>query len=82
MPIRRAAPSFWVNGMRKSVFVLLTLALSACHPDAGAPTAEENRQLDEAANLLNEAPANLEAIDDAGLGDTNEAAEQASEGSR
>ena len=58
--------------MRKSLFLLLALMLSGCHRDPAAPTAEENRQLDEAANLLNEAPANLEAIDDSGLGATND----------
>ena len=57
--------------MRKSLFLLLALMLSGCHRDPAAPTAEENRKLDEAANLLNEAPANLEAIDDSGLGATD-----------
>lgn len=65
--------------MKKSVFLLLPLALSACQRDPAAPTAAEDRQLDEAANLLNEAPANLEAIDDGGLGDTNGIAEPAPE---
>ena len=68
--------------MRKSIFLLLPLALSACQRDADAPTAEENRQLDEAANLLNEAPANLEAIDDGGIGETNKASEPSSDGGR
>lgn len=55
------------------LFVLLpALFLSGCQPNPDAPTAEENRQLDEAANLLDEAPANLEAIDDAGLGEAND----------
>ena len=48
--------------------MLLALVLSGCQRDPAAPTAEENRQLDEAANLLDQAPANLEAIDDGGLG--------------
>ena len=64
--------------MRKSLF-LLALVLTACQRDAGAPTAAENRQLDEAANMLNAAPANLEAIDDSGLGATNELEESAPE---
>jgi len=68
--------------MRKTGLILLTLTLTACQRDPAAPTAEENRQLDEAANLLDEAPANLEAIDDGGLGDTNAAAEPAPEGTR
>jgi len=53
------------------VIFLLTLVLVSCERNPDAPTAAENRQLDEAANLLDEAPANLEAIDDAGLGAAN-----------
>ena len=56
--------------MRTSL-LLAILTLTACQRDADAPTAAENRQLDEAANMLNAAPANLEAIDDSGLGVTN-----------
>jgi hypothetical protein len=56
--------------MRKSL-VLALLLLTNCQGDPAAPTAEENRQLDEAANMLNQAPANLEAIDDSGLGAVN-----------
>lgn len=41
-------------------------ALSACG-QAEAPTQEQNRQMDEAGQLLNEAPATLEAVDDGGL---------------
>ena len=59
--------------MRKVLLLLAPLVLTGCQRDPAAPTAEENRQLDEAANLLNEAPANLEAIDDSGLGEANEA---------
>ena len=43
------------------------LALAGCRDTSDAPTAEENRQLDDAANLLDQAPANLERVDDAGL---------------
>lgn len=57
--------------MRKSVVLLAPLLLTSCQGDPDAPTAEENRQLDEAANMLNQAPANLEAIDDSGLGAAN-----------
>ena len=57
--------------MRKSLLLLSTLILVSCQRDPGAPTAADNRQLDEAANMLNEAPANLEAIDDSGLGAAN-----------
>jgi hypothetical protein len=42
--------------------------LTACERNPAAPTAEESRQLDEAEQMLNEAPANLEAVDDYGLG--------------
>ena len=47
---------------------LMMLSLSACERNSAAPTGEENRQLDDADRMLNEAPANLEAVDDAGLG--------------
>jgi len=57
--------------MSRALFLLLTLAVTSCQRNPDAPTAAENRQLDEAANLLDEAPANLEAIDDAGLGAVN-----------
>jgi hypothetical protein len=64
--------------MRKSLLLAL-LALTACQRDPGEPTAAENRQLDEAANMLNEAPANLEAIDDSGLDAANRLEEAAPE---
>jgi hypothetical protein len=57
--------------MRKSVVLLAPLLLTSCQGDPDVPTVEENRQLDEAANMLNQAPANLEAIDDGGLGEAN-----------
>lgn len=63
--------------MRNSAIFIALLVLAACSRDAGVPTAEENRQLDDTANLLNEAPANLDAIDDSALAAENgpEAAE-------
>ena len=64
--------------MRNSL-LLAILTLTACQRDADAPTAAENLQLDEAANMLNAAPANLEAIDDSGLGAANELEEAAPE---
>jgi hypothetical protein len=67
--------------MRK-LLLLVPLMLTGCQRDPGAPTAADNLQLDEAANLLNEAPANLEAIDDSGLGATNDLDERASGESR
>jgi hypothetical protein len=48
------------------LFVLLGLA-TACNRDPAVPTAEENRQLDDAANMLDRAPANLENVDDSAL---------------
>jgi hypothetical protein len=68
--------------MREFVLLLAPLMLTGCQRDPAAPTAEENRQLDEAANLLNEAPANLEAIDDGGLGATNDPDQPAPDQSR
>ena len=66
--------------MRKPLFLLLpALVVTGCLRVGGAPTAAENRQLDEAANMLNAAPANLEAIDDSGLGAANELEDPAPE---
>jgi hypothetical protein len=45
--------------------------LGGCNREPTAPTAVENRQLDDAANMLNEAPANLDAVDDLGLAGGN-----------
>ena len=52
---------------------LLALALSCCS-DTTAPSAEENRQLDNAAEMLDEAPGLLANVDENGLerSDTNE----------
>jgi hypothetical protein len=58
-------------------FICLTL-LAGCSADPTVPTSEENRQLDDASQMLNEAPANLEAVDDGGLGSANELANEAS----
>jgi hypothetical protein len=52
--------------------LLLISLLASCGRGSDVPTAEENRQLDEAEQMLNEAPANLEAVDDYGLGSSNE----------
>jgi hypothetical protein len=38
----------------KTMMLLLALALAACDDRPPAPTAEENRQLDEAESMLNE----------------------------
>jgi len=55
-------------------FICLAL-LAGCSEDPAVPTSEENRQLEDASAMLNEAPANLEAVGDGGLGsaDANEA---------
>ena len=68
--------------MIRALSLFLTLVLASCGRNPDAPTAAENRQLDEAANLLNEAPANLEAIDDAGLGAANNLDEAPSDPTR
>ena len=59
-PGNRAAPFLFSDqsatliGMRKTI-VLIALLLTACGEDRPpAPTAEENRQLDEAEAMLNE----------------------------
>jgi hypothetical protein len=57
--------------MKFRLTVLALPFLMACERDPPAPTAEENRQLDEAGQMLNEAPANLDAVDDYGLGGNN-----------
>ena len=72
-----ARPFSLVSVMKKSIVPLALLFLTSCGSDPAAPTAEENRQLDEAANMLNQAPANLEAIDDSGLDAENGSEEAA-----
>ncbi len=49
------------------------LCLTACSRDQAVPTAEENRQLDDAANLLDQAPASLENVDDSAVSEENAA---------
>jgi hypothetical protein len=61
----------------KIAIPILCLALLAGCSDPAVPTTEENRQLDDASAMLNEAPANLEAVDDGGLGSANGAANEA-----
>ena len=53
--------------MRRSTTILLLVTLAACSREAAVPTSEENAQMDDAANLLNQAPDELEAIDDGEL---------------
>ena len=59
---------------RITFLFLCLLPLAGCQKDASVPTAEENVQLDDAANLLNGAEDNLEAVDDGGIDSTNEIA--------
>jgi hypothetical protein len=61
---------------------LLALALAACG-DRTTPTAEENRQLDNAAEMLDSAPDALENIDENALRPAEDGAHSAiNEGSR
>ena len=58
--------------MSRLMLLLAPLALlTACNREPSVPSAEENRQLDDAANLLDQAPANLESVDDSGLGEAD-----------
>ena len=50
---------------------LLAFVLASCG-DKSTPSAEENRQLDNAAELLNSAPDELANIDENALGPTEE----------
>lgn len=61
--------------MKIAILLTCLVLLAGCGADRTIPTSEENRQLDDASAMLNEAPANLEAVDDSGLGsaDANEA---------
>ena len=49
----------------------LCLTLAACNRGPEVPTPEENRDLDEAAEMLDKADENLSAIDPANLQSTN-----------
>jgi hypothetical protein len=61
----------------KITIPLTCLLLTGCGADRTVPTSEENRQLDDASQMLNEAPANLEAVDDSGLGSASEGTNEA-----
>jgi hypothetical protein len=58
--------------MRMAYLFLCLPPLASCQEEAAVPTEQENAQLDDAANLLNGAQENLEAVDDGGLGSVNE----------
>lgn len=52
----------------KFAYLVLALPLFAgCERNPDTPTVEESRQLDDAADLLNQAPGNLDAVDDSAL---------------
>ena len=61
--------------MRRLTTILALVTLAACGREAAVPTSEENAQMEDAANLLDQAPEDLDAIDDGGLNaaDANEA---------
>jgi hypothetical protein len=63
--------------MKIAIPILCLALLAGCSDDPAVPTTEENRQLDDASAMLNEAPANLEAVDDGGLNAANSLANQA-----
>jgi len=63
--------------MRISTFFVCLTLLTGCSDNPAVPTSEENRQLDDASAMLNEAPANLEVVDDGGLGSANGVANEA-----
>jgi hypothetical protein len=53
--------------MRRSTTILALVALAACSRDPAVPTSAENAQMDDAANLLDEASNALEEIDEGEL---------------
>jgi hypothetical protein len=63
--------------MKIAIPIACLALVTGCSGDPTVPTTEENRQLDDASAMLNEAPANLEAVDDGGLGSANGVANEA-----
>jgi hypothetical protein len=59
--------------MKSACLCALLLCLTGCNRDPAVPTAEESRQLDDAANLLDQAPASLENVDDSAVAGDNAA---------
>lgn len=65
---------------RCSSLVAALLLCAGCGNEAGAPSAEQNRDMDQAAEMLNKAPDSLSNIDDAGLERDIETAANAQDG--
>lgn len=63
--------------MKIAIPMVCLALLTGCSDDPSLPTTQENRQLDDASAMLNEAPANLEAVDEGGLGSANGVANEA-----
>ena len=63
--------------MKIAITMVCLALLTGCSDDPSLPTTQENRQLDDASAMLNEAPANLEAVDEGGLGSANGVANEA-----
>ena len=63
--------------MRAAYALLAVTFLMSCQRNSDKPTAEENRQLDDAANLLDQAPSSLNGIDDSSLNSANVSDENA-----
>jgi hypothetical protein len=53
--------------MTRLALIATLLLLAACNCKTAVPTTEENAQMYDAANLLDQAPADLGNIDDDGL---------------
>ena len=53
--------------MRRLMITLALVTVAACDRETAVPTSEENAQMEDAANLLDQAPADLDAIDDGEL---------------
>ena len=63
--------------MKIAIPMVCLALLTGCSYEPSLPTPQENRQLDDASAMLNEAPANLEAVDEGGLGSANGVANEA-----
>ncbi len=56
------------GAVMKFAYLFLALPLlGGCERNPDTPTAQESRQLDDASDLLNQAPGNLDAVDDSAL---------------